>query len=229
MQIAIIAGGLGTRLGPITKNTPKSMIMISGKPFIEHQMQLLKKAGIDNIVLCLGHQSELIQDYCGDGSKFGLNIKYSCESNPLDTAGALKLASHLLEDYFFTLYGDSYILVDFYEMLTRLLSKNKLALMSVYKNSNQFDRSNTIIENDVVTYYNKEKSEGCNYIDYGVNLFNKDVLRFVPENTSYSLGTLFAKLIEQKELLAYQVEKRFYEIGSFYGLKEFSKYIEEVQ
>lgn len=225
MQVVIIAGGLGTRLGQLTLNQPKSMIQILGKPFIEYQFDLLNKCYVTDIVLCLGYQGEQIVDYCGNGSKFGVNIKYSFESKRLDTAGALKLAEPLLENYFFTLYGDSYVFIDFKDMLFTLQKKKGLAAMSVYQNHNRFDKSNTAVADGKVTIYSKEKRENLQYIDYGVNLFHKEVIQLIPGAEPYSMGALFNHLIERNELLAYEVKQRFYEIGSVQGLNEFTEYM----
>jgi NDP-sugar pyrophosphorylase family protein len=225
MQAVIIAGGLGTRLGHFTVNQPKSLIQILGKPFIEYQFELLKNSSLTDIVLCLGHQSEQIADYCGDGSRFGVELKYSFENKRLDTAGAIKLAEPLLKDYFFTLYGDSYVFIDFKGMLSFLQKRNKIGAMSVYQNHDRYDNSNTEVANGLVTFYSKEQRENLNYIDYGVNLFRKDVLKLIPEAEPYSMGTLFNRLIGNQELQAFEVKERFYEIGSVNGLTEFTEYV----
>ena len=225
MQAVIIAGGLGTRLGGLTINQPKSMIQVLGKPFIDYQFDLLKNGSVTDVVLCLGYQGQQIADYCGDGRKFGVNVKYSFEDKPMDTAGAVKLAEPLLNDYFFTLYGDSFVFINFKNMLSTLQKKNKMGAMSVYQNHNQFDQSNTAVAGGLVVFYSKAKRENLQYIDYGVNLFRKEVLKFIPQGKYYSMGSLFNQLIERQELLAYKVKKRFYEIGSVNGLAEFTEYV----
>jgi NDP-sugar pyrophosphorylase family protein len=225
MQVVIIAGGLGTRLRSLTLNQPKSMIRILGKPFIDYQFDLLTKGSVTDVVLCLGYQGQQIQDYCGGGRQFGVDIKYSIEDKQLDTAGAIKLAEPLLQDYFFTLYGDSYVFIDFKDMLSSLQKDNKLGAMSVYQNHNQFDKSNTAVAEGRVIFYSKENWENLKYIDYGVNLFRKEVLNLIPEAGPYSMGTLFNQLIDRQELLAYEVTKRFYEIGSINGLNEFTEFV----
>jgi len=227
MQVVIIAGGLGTRLGQLTSNQPKSMIQILGKPFIDYQIDLLKNGSVTDVVLCLGYQGQQIADYCGDGRKFGVNLKYSFEDKSLDTAGAIKLAEPLLKDYFFTLYGDSYVFIDFTNMMSVLEKQNRIGAMSVYLNHDRFDKSNTAVADGLVTFYSKEKRDNLKYIDYGVNLFRKEVLTLIPEAEPYSMGTLFNQLIERHELLAYDVKKRFYEIGSIKGLTEFTEYMKD--
>ena len=114
MQMAILCGGLATRLGNLSKDTPKSMILIDGKPFLQYQVEMLKKQSIEDIVLCVGHLSEKIEEYFGNGKQFGVNIQYSYDSNKLlGPIGALKNAQSILKDVFFIMYGDSYLSVDF--------------------------------------------------------------------------------------------------------------------
>jgi len=226
MQVAILAGGLATRLGDLTKNRPKSMVEVYGKPFIEYQLELLRKGGIDNIILCLGYAGEQIERHCGNGKKYGVNIKYSIEDKLLGTAGALRKAEVLLNDVFFTMYGDSYLFLDFPAAMRDFESQNKLAQMTVYRNYDRYDRSNTAVEGNLVKKYSKqERTEDMTYIDYGANIFRKEALRMIPENQFYSLEDLFPRLIEMDELLAFEVKERFYEIGSPQGLKEFTEYV----
>ena len=123
MQVLIIAGGLGTRLGQLTANQPKSLVQILGRPFIEYQFDLLRNSSVTNVVFCLGYQGQQIADYCGDGRKFGINLKYSFENKPLDAAGAIKLAEPILQQYFFTLSGDSYVFLNFKDMLASMREK----------------------------------------------------------------------------------------------------------
>ncbi len=228
MQVVILAGGLATRLGDLTEDVPKSLLKIQGKPFLEYQLELLRRAGISDIVLCLGHLGEQIERYFGNGNKFGVSIHYSSEEKPLGTAGALRNTEDLLDDVFFCMYGDSYLFINFAEVMHYFKSQNKLALMTVFKNRNLFDRSNTAVEGNLVSKYDKTNSTGdLAYIDYGLNVFRKHALEMVPSNKFCSLEDLFPRLITLRELLAYQVEERFYEIGSLRGLEDFKEYIKE--
>lgn len=229
MQVAILAGGQATRLRPLTEKTPKSMVMIQGRPFLEYQLDFLKKSGVTSIVLCIGYLGEQIESYFGDGRKFGVNIRYNYEGEKLlGTAGALKKAERLLEDPFFTMYGDSYLSLDFADAMSYFKSQNKLALMTVYKNYDRYERSNTVIEGDLVKKFSKKgKAKDMVYIEYGANIFRKEALELVSENQHYFLEELFPNLIRQKELLAFEVKERFYQIGSPEGLKEFKRYISQ--
>jgi NDP-sugar pyrophosphorylase family protein len=202
------------------------MTLVHGKPFLEYQIELLKKSGVQDVVLCVGHRGDQIIGYFGDGSSCGTNIRYSCEDRLLGTAGALKNAAVLLDDVFYTMYGDSYLFLDFASTMRYFLSQNKLALMTVYRNQNRYDRSNTAIAGNLVTKYTKQdRTQDMVYIDYGASIFRKEVLKMIPENQFYPLEELFPRLIVKEELLAFEVEERFYEIGSPQGIKDFAEYI----
>ena len=197
MQIVILCGGLATRLGDITKYTPKSMIKIEGKPFLEYQIENLKKNSIKDIVLCVGYLSEKIKKYFGNGKKFGVNIIYSHDGKkPLGPIGSIKNAQSLLDDVFYIMYGDSYLRFDFQNVFSYFLKKNKLGLMVVYKNYDKFDKSNITVYNNMVTGYNKsEKTNDMIYIDYGASILRKKSLDLVQENTYFTTGIFFNKLI----------------------------------
>jgi NDP-sugar pyrophosphorylase family protein len=226
MQVAILAGGLAARLGDLARNRPKSLIEVAGKPFLEHQLEFLRKAGLTEVVLCIGHLGEQIRRRFGDGAEFGVNITYSVEKEMLGSAGALKNAEALLEDVFYTMYGDSYLFLDFASTMSYFLSQNKLALMTVYRNQDRYDRSNTAIAGNLVTKYTKQdRTQDMVYIDYGANIFRKEALKMIPEDQFYPLEEFFPRLIVKEELLAFEVKERFYEIGSPQGIKDFAEYI----
>ena len=227
MQVAILAGGLATRLRPLLQNKPKSMVEVLRKPFLEYQIELLKRDDIRDIVLCTGHLGDQIASHFGDGRKFGVSIKYSDEGERLlGTAGALKNVESLLDDVFFTMYGDSYIFLDFAAVMSYFESQDRLALMTVYKNYDRYGRSNMVVEGVLVKKFSKtEKPKDMIYIEYGVNIFRKEVLEMIPENQPYSLDELFPRIIERGELLAFEVKERFYEVGSEQGLQEFGEFI----
>ena len=230
MQVVILAGGLATRLGDLTRNQPKSMVKVREKPFLEHQLELLKGVGVRNVVLCIGHMGEQIESYFGDGIKHGVNIKYSVEEVPLGTAGALKKAENLLNGVFFTMYGDSYLNLDFAAVMRYFKSQDKLALMTVYKNFNSYGSSNTVVEGNLVKRFSKkERADDMVYIEYGANIFKKEAVQMIPGNRFFPLDDLFPRLVEMEELLAFEVKERFYEIGSPRGLAELEAYMERTQ
>ncbi len=227
MQMVILCGGLATRLGDLAKNTPKSMIDIHGKPFLWYQIENLKKHDIRDIVLCVGHLSEKIIEYFGDGTKHGVNITYSHDGDkPLGPIGALKKAEPLLKDVFFIMYGDSYLTVDYQKVYSFFKKHDKLGCMVVYKNNDKYDKSNLIVKNNIVISYSKEKhSKNMTYIDYGTSLLRKKSLEIIPPDTFYTTGEFFSNLVKQKQLLAFEVNKRFYHIGNPEALEEFREYI----
>jgi len=231
MQAVILAGGLGTRLEPIIGKIPKAMISVHGKPFLEHQLRLLKRHGISNIVLCIGHLGEKINKHFGDGKKFGVKIKYSEETEGLlGTAGAIKKARDLLDDVFFVTYGDAYLILDYQNVMRYFKKTNKLGLMAVYKNFDMYDKSNVVVEKGLVKIYSKKrKAPNMVYIDFGVSVLRKKALGLIPEGKVADLEELYQELIRRKELLAFETGQRFYEIGSPEGLKEFEDLVSSEQ
>jgi NDP-sugar pyrophosphorylase family protein len=223
VQMVILAGGLGTRLRPLTSRVPKALIPIGGKPFLHHQIDLLKRGGIRDIVLCIGHLGEQVQDYFGDGRWLGVRIRYSEEEDHLlGTAGAIKNAEPLLGDDFFLMYGDSYLMIDYREVMRYFRRFDRLGLMVVWRNVDRFERSNVMVEGNLVTAYNKDqKSPDMVYINYGLSVLRKEALAFIPAGRPFSQEEFYQTLIDQGELLAFEVEQRFYEIGSPKGLEEF--------
>jgi len=225
VQIVVLAGGRGTRLLPLTKDTPKSLIPILGKPFIEYQLELFKSHGIDDVVLCVGYLADKIIKHLGDGERFGLTIRYSVEKEPLGTAGALKEAEELLEEQFLLTYGDSYLQVDYTDVLEYLKARDRLGVMVVYKNFDRFDRSNVVVEQGLVKTYDKNRKEpGMIYIDYGLLALRKESLSIIPRETVMDLQCFYKALINTRQLLAYEATKRFFEIGSPAGLSDFEDF-----
>lgn len=229
MQIAILAGGLATRLHPLTERIPKSMVEIKGKPFLQYQIELLRYNDVRDVVLCVGHLAEQIKDYFGDGRHFGVNITYSDEGERrLGTAGALKFAEDLLADEFFVLFGDSYLLLDYRVIMEYFLARDELGLMVVYRNENRYDSSDVLVEDGFVTAHNKENAlPGMVYINEGLSVLRKQALGIIPPDRQLSLQAFFQKLIAQKQLLALETKQRFYEIGSLAGLQEFERLVAE--
>ncbi len=228
MQIVILAGGLGTRLYPKTKTIPKSLFLINDKPFLSYQIDLLKKNNIFDIVLCLGKFSEQIMNYYGDGKDFGVSIKYSIEDSDhlLGTAGALKKAEPYLDESFFVMYGDCYLPINFCQIWDKFQKMNSLGMMTVYYNNNIFDKSNVSVKDNFVIVYDKSKKNiSFSFIDYGLLVFRKNILEIIPDKTFLNLDYILQYLISKKQLHSYQVFQRFYEIGSFQGIKDFSNYI----
>lgn len=221
--VAILAGGLGTRLHPITEVIPKSLIAINGEPFIAHQLALLKK-GIKKVVLCLGHLNEKIIEYIDSQHCFDIKILYSFDGESLlGTAGALKKALPLLGENFFVLYGDAYLDCDYLAVQNEFLQKKKLGLMTVYQNNDKWDVSNVEYHHpDIIAYDKHHKTDRMKHIDYGLSIFNQGALQQVKVDQFVDLTKLYQALLKKNQLTAYEIMNRFYEIGSQKGIAELS-------
>jgi NDP-sugar pyrophosphorylase family protein len=222
IPVAILAGGLATRLGPATANTPKALLEVAGQPFIDHQLTVLRRNGVRRVVLCLGYLGEQVRQHVGDGSFHDLDVSYS-DDGPrlLGTAGALRHAAPLLGELFWVLYGDSYLDVDYRAILAALPPRPALGMMTVVQNRNRWDRSNAVYRGGRVLRYDKHTaSPDMEYIDYGLSLVRSTVLEFVPPDRPYDLADMYALMAERGQLAGYELAERFYEIGSPSGLAE---------
>jgi len=227
MQAVILAGGLGTRLRPLTNRVPKAMVMVHGKPFLEYQIRLLLNGGITSLVLCIGHLGDRIREYFGDGGKFGVDIRYSDDGDALlGTVGALKRAEPLLADDFFLIYGDSYLFLDYRAIMDFFRRRHKLALMVVYRNEDSREPSNVVTGDGFVLAYDKEThSPDMTHINFGASVIRKQALSSVPPSRYYTQEELYANLIQKQELLAYEVYDPYYEVGSREGLAAFDRLV----
>lgn len=220
--VVILAGGLATRLRPLTETIPKSLVEINNEPFVAHQLRQLKKQGVRHVVMCLGYLGEMVQDYVGDGSQYGLSVSYSFDGPKLlGTAGAIKQALPQLDEAFFVLYGDSYLPCDYAAVQETFVQRKKLALMTVFKNEGQWDKSNVEFSDGQLLVYDKRiQTPEMHYIDYGLGILNQSALRRIPTNEAYDLALLYQNLLAEQELAAHEVFERFYEVGSFAGINE---------
>jgi N-acetyl-alpha-D-muramate 1-phosphate uridylyltransferase len=227
LPVAVLAGGLASRLGPLTRETPKSMLELAGRPFIHHQLELLHDQGVRMVVLCLGHLGDRVVEYVGDGSAFGLEVSYSFDGPELrGTAGALRRALSLLGPSFFVLYGDSYLICDFAAVQETYEISGKLSLMTVFRNDGEWDMSNVEFQNGSIVAYDKVKRtpKMC-YIDYGLGIFAARAFEAVPETGSCDLASVYQEMLVRGELSSFQVKERFYEIGSIAGVEETGIYL----
>jgi NDP-sugar pyrophosphorylase family protein len=224
LPVAILAGGLGTRLYPITERMPKALVEINGEPFLAHQLRLLRASGIERVVICIGRHGESIREYAGNGARFGVSIDYSFDGPVLlGTAGALRKALGLLGEEFFVLYGDSYLPCSYREVERAFVASGKPGLMTVYRNEGRWDTSNVEFSGGrILTYDKKKRTPEMHHIDYGLGVFSRQALA----GTEYSdLAEVYAELLRYDQLAAFEVHQRFYEIGSFDGLRELSSYL----
>ncbi len=222
LPVALLAGGLATRLRPITEKIPKLLVEVAGEPFFSHQLRLLKKNGLTRIVLCVGHLGDMIVEQYGDGSKWGVQIDYSFDGPKLlGTGGALIRALPKLGDAFYVLYGDSYLPCDYLDVGRAFLASGQPGLMTVFENHEAYDASNVWFEDGRIRLYSKkEKPPQMRHIDYGLGVFQAAAFANYPREAVVDLATVQADLCSRGRLAGYEIKERFYEIGSPAGLKE---------
>ncbi|MGN6555414.1 MAG: nucleotidyltransferase family protein [Verrucomicrobiota bacterium] len=222
IPVAILAGGLATRLRPITEKIPKSLVPVAGKPFLAHQLELLHARGIRRAVLCVGHLGEMIQKDFGDGSAFGVHLDYSFDGPKLlGTGGAIKQALPRLGEEFFILYGDSYLPVEYRPILEFFEHSGKLGCMTVFRNEGLYDTSNVVFrDGEIAVYDKKARLPEMQHIDYGLSLFKASVFESYPDDQPFDLAEVMGRLVREKQLAGYEIRQRFYEMGSSAGLTE---------
>ena len=220
--VAILAGGLATRLRPVTEEIPKALVTVAGEPFLAHQLRLLQKSGLRKIVLCVGYRGQMIEEKFGDGANLGVELSYSSDGPKLlGTGGALKKALPKLGEKFLVLYGDSYLPIDYAGPARAFAASGQLGLMTVFRNDGRWDKSNVFFEDATIKSYRKEQpTPEMRYIDYGLGVFDSIAFSRWPENKAFDLAAVYQHLITQRELAGYEVTQRFYEIGSPEGLAE---------
>jgi NDP-sugar pyrophosphorylase family protein len=222
LPVAILAGGLATRLKPITEKVPKLLVDVAGEPFFSHQIRLLKSAGLKRLVLCVGYLGERIVERYGDGSKWGVSIEYSFDGPKLlGTGGALIKALPTLGEAFYVLYGDSYLPIDYKAVGQAFLSSGRLGLMTVFENSELYDASNVWFEKGVIRAYDKKKKvPEMRFIDYGLGAFRSSAFDPFPRDDVVDLAEVQKALLARQQLAGFEIRQRFYEIGSHSGLNE---------
>jgi NDP-sugar pyrophosphorylase family protein len=226
LTVAILAGGLATRLRPATQTVPKSLLELNGEPFAVHQLRLLQSKGIRRAVLCVGHLGELIQRAIGDGSALGLQVDYSFDGPALlGTAGAVRNALPKLGQSFFVMYGDSYLPCDYAAIASNFESARVLGMMTVFRNEGKWDTSNVEFEagmetGTILAYSKTNRTSRMRYIDYGLGAFRAEAFQTLPLGKACDLAELYRDLLQQRQLAAFEVRERFYEIGSPEGLQE---------
>ena len=227
MQAVILAGGLGMRLRPLTNTIPKPMINIHGRPFLEYIIEVLQKNDITDVLLLTGFLGEAIEQHFGDGSKFGVHINYSIEPEPLGVSGALCLAYPKLADSFLLLYGDSFLPLNYRDLVRFFKESNKQAVVVVYQYKNDADRGDDYPYNLCVdaaghiTGYKQRGIVGGTHAEGGAMVFQKEVIKLLSGKYSNAFGeVLFPNLIQRKELVTYPSENRFLDIGTPLRLKK---------
>lgn len=227
LPVAILAGGLATRLRPVTEKVPKSLLELDGEPFIAHQLRLLQAKGVRRVVLCAGFLGEMIRDVVRDGREFGVEVEYSFDGAALlGTAGAIKNALPLLGEAFLTLYGDSYLTCDYAAVARAFEVSGKLALMTVFRNVGKWDTSNVEFRGgEILAYSKKNRTPRMEYIDYGLGVFSAEAFERVPAGQAFDLAELYGQLLAEEQLAGFEARERFYEIGSVAGLEETAQFL----
>jgi NDP-sugar pyrophosphorylase family protein len=223
MQVVILAGGLGTRLWPLTRTGPKPMVPIAGIPYLEHQIRLLQKQAVTDVVMLTGYLGEQIEEYFGNGRRWGMSITYSREQQPLGTGGALRDARHFLAETFVLIYGDSWLPIQYSDSHQRLLETGAQGLVVAYDNRSGDTTVKSNIELDVfgyVTAYEKDSNRDLRYVEAGVLAFRRECIDLIPREGVVSLEKeIFPLLIAKRQLVAYITSQRFYDIGTPERLK----------
>ena len=228
--VAILSGGLATRLWPITEKVPKSLVPINNIPFIFYQLRRLKAQGVSKVVICVGHLGDIIKNQVGNGERFGLEILYSSDgAKLLGTGGAIKKAIDLLGDTFYIMYGDSFLTIEMSLVESAFMQCKKPALMVVFKNQNKIEPSNVnMLGSDVIEYNKKFLKPEMGYIDYGISVVNGGIFNDYPPGENFDLGEVFYTLSKSKRLAGLETGERFYEIGSIDGIAETSNYLQKI-
>jgi MurNAc alpha-1-phosphate uridylyltransferase len=225
--VAILAGGLATRLRPITAQIPKALVEIDGRPFAEHQIRLLRTNGLTDIVFLIAYRGEMLVEALGDGRRYGVRLRYAFDGpRPLGTGGAIRRALPELGDPFFVLYGDSYLDCDYAAIECAFLACDKAGLMTVCRNDNRWDRSNVEFDGQrIIRYDKRSQAPGMQYIDYGLGVFRRSAFADRPEDDAFDLADVYQRLLAEDRLAGFEIPGRFYEIGSPSGLEETRAYL----
>ncbi|HEY4884480.1 MAG TPA: nucleotidyltransferase family protein [Myxococcales bacterium] len=227
MQVVILAGGLGTRLGPLTADLPKPLVPVNGTPFLAHVFALLEEHGLTRILVLHGYQGHKLEDAFGNGSQLGIELSYRHDGpRLLGTGGALRNALDLLDRELLVLYGDTYLDIDYRAVVSAFRDGGKPALMTVLRNQGQWDTSNVIFRDGKLLGYDKHhRVPEMDYIDYGLACLRRDVVEELPANQVSDLAHLYSRLVREGRMAGFEVSRRFYEIGTPQGLVETERYL----
>jgi N-acetyl-alpha-D-muramate 1-phosphate uridylyltransferase len=227
LPVAILAGGLATRLKPLTDTVPKSLLEIGGKPFAIYQLELLASKGVRRIVFCVGHLGPQFAACLGDGHRWNVSIDYVFDgAAQLGTGGALKNAVPYLGDAFLVLYGDAYLDCDYEQVEQAFFNSGQLGLMTVFRNADRWGRSNVVYSGGRIHRYDKVRQNArMHHIDYGLGALRSAALESYPPNQCLDLAVVYQNLIAVNQMAGLEVSTRFYEIGSPEGLQETRDYL----
>jgi len=227
MQVVILAGGLGTRLGRLTAKLPKALVPVNGRPFLAHVFALLRENGLTRTLVLHGHEGGQLEGTFGDGSAVGVEIQYRHDGPTLlGTGGALRNAADLLDDEFLVLYGDTYLDIDYAAVVAAFHASGKPALMTVLRNAGRWDTSNVVFRRGELLLYDKRNLvPEMDFIDYGLAALRREVVDEIPLERPSDLADLYSRLARERRMAGFEVSRRFYEIGTPRGLAETEKYL----
>ena len=221
MKAVILAGGLGTRLRPLTNNKPKPMLPVGEKPILEHLIEWTKKGGVKSIVICVSYLRKSIEDYFEDGSKFGVKIEYAISNKPLATAGQLKTAEEFIDDDFVCMYGDSIFNFSLKNMIKQHVTKKSFVTMSL--NEFKTNLPYGVIEtskNGKVTSWN-EKPEIKGNVNMGCYVMNPNIFDLIPKNKAYGMDDVIKKAMKNRQAVnSFITKKGFTDIGNKESYKQ---------
>jgi histidinol-phosphate phosphatase family protein len=219
-QAVILAGGRGMRLKPLTDTKPKPMVEINGKPFLAYQIEQLRDQGFEKILLLLGYLPEVVQDYCGDGSRWGVKVEYSLSAVEDETGRRLKIADALIDPCFLLLYCDNYWPMQFETMWPQFVTSGAPAMITVYTNRDGYTRNSVLVDPDgyVAIYDKTGASPGLQGVEISYAFVDKSVLQFLPESNMSVEDALYSRLAAERQLAAYVTDHRYYSVGALHRL-----------
>jgi MurNAc alpha-1-phosphate uridylyltransferase len=227
LPVAILAGGMATRLRPLTETIPKALVEVAGRPFAEHQVELLRSQGISRVVWLVGYRAPQIEETLGDGSRWGMRFEYLNDGPTLlGTGGALRRALPTLGDSFFVMYGDSYLEADFVAVESAFRASGRAGLMTVFRNDGQWDTSNVeFADGSILAYEKRAPTSAMRHIDWGLGILTPGAFEHFSGGEPLDLARVYQELLVRGELAAFEVPNRFYEIGSPEGLRETEEHL----
>lgn len=228
LPIAILSGGLATRLRPLTEKVPKALIEVAGRPFVDWQLELLAERGVREVVLCVGFLGEMLQAHVGDGSRYGLTVEFSNDGDLLQgTGGAIRKALPMLGSHFFVLYGDSFLPIDYEAVEQSWRTSGRSGLMTVFRNEGRWDTSNVEFREGVLIRYDKsKKSPQMGFIDYGLSILSAESFRDWKDETPLDLADILREEVRAQRMGGLEIAQRFYEIGSLAGIADLETFLD---
>lgn len=214
MQAVLLVGGRGTRLLHLTADTPKPMLLVAGKPFLQHVVELLCRKGCTRLLFCTGYHADAIEQYFQDGSRFGITARYSREPEPLGTGGAIRFARDLLDDSFIVINGDTFFDISIGELPNLLTQHPAAAAVMALRHVMDVGRYGSVdLDNDFVSAFNEKGRHGPGWINGGVYCLRREAIDLLPNGASSLERDLFPALINRKQLCGICCEGAFIDIG----------------